>query len=90
MQVDTDTFDMLKTLGMSNLPGVKQVTVCQWPLPMTCHAKYMSVLYGQRTSGTRWLSSAKQQTLLACSLLVGFVLSWSRGRSEGPHQHLCI
>ena len=27
LQVDTDTFEMLKTLGMSNLPGVKQVTV---------------------------------------------------------------
>lgn len=29
IEVDTDTFDMLKTLGMSNLPGVKQVTAQQ-------------------------------------------------------------
>lgn len=24
MQVDTDTMDLLKSMGMSNLPGVKQ------------------------------------------------------------------
>ena len=27
LQVDPDTYDMLKTLNMSNLPGVEKVTV---------------------------------------------------------------
>ncbi|KAK9809339.1 hypothetical protein WJX73_006629 [Symbiochloris irregularis] len=29
IEVDSDTFEMLKTLGMSSLPGVKQVTTQQ-------------------------------------------------------------
>ena len=31
VQVDPDTYDMLKTLNMSNLPGVEKVTVSPTP-----------------------------------------------------------
>jgi hypothetical protein len=28
LQVDTDTYDLLRSLNMANLPGVKQQQVC--------------------------------------------------------------